>query len=49
MSTLQLDNLFDGDSEEDEPELIGPNIFSGNFNQNDDKRIPTDELIKRTE
>ena len=48
MSVSQLDNLFDGDTEEDEPKLIGLKRPSDNLNQNGDNENPTDELIKRT-
>ena len=47
MSTSQLDYLLDGDTEEDEPKLIGLKRSSDNPNQNDDNGKPTDEL-KRT-
>ena len=48
MSISQLDNLFDGDTEEDEPKIIGLKRSSGSLNQNDDSGNPPDELIKKS-
>ena len=48
MSISQLDNLFDGDTEEDEPKLIGLKRSSDSLNQNDDSGNPIEELIKKS-
>lgn len=48
MSKSRLDDLFDGDTEEDEPKLIGLKRSSDDLNKNDEDGNPIEELLKKT-
>jgi Replication Fork Protection Component Swi3 len=48
MSKSRLDDLFDGDTEEDEPKLIGLKRSSDDVIKNDEDGNPIEELLKKT-
>lgn len=48
MSKSRLDDLFDGDTEEDEPKLIGLKRSSDDVTKNGEDGNPIEELLKKT-